>query len=83
MVTESEFKKICWQSRRGMLELDLLLIPFCEDGFLQLSEEDQRSYVKLLGMDDPQLMQWFSRQSTPTDAELARVVELILLRMKS
>jgi len=83
MVTESEFKKICWLSRRGMLELDLLLIPFCEDGFLQLSEEDQRSYVKLLGMDDPQLMQWFSRQSTPTDAELARVVELILLRMKS
>ena len=82
MVTEFEFRKVCWQSRRGMLELDLLLIPFSEDEFLKLCERDQRIYMQMLDRDDPQLMQWFSRQSTPEDAQLARVVELILLRMR-
>lgn len=80
MVSEAEFKKICWRSRRGMLELDLLLMPFSEHGFRQLSDKDQRSYSKLLDRDDPQLLQWFARQATPTDADLARIVELILGR---
>lgn len=82
MVTAAEFRKICWQSRRGMLELDVLLVPFCEDGLLQLSAADQRSYMKLLLRDDPQLLQWFSRQSTPEDQQLARIVDLILQRMQ-
>ena len=81
MVSDAEFRKICWRSRRGMLELDVVLIPFSEDGFRQLSEEDQRSYVKLLDRDDPELLQWLSRQAVPADAELARVVELILARV--
>ena len=81
MVSDAEFRKICWRSRRGMLELDVVLIPFSEDGFRQLSEEDQRSYAKLLDRDDPELLQWLSRQAVPADAELARVVELILARI--
>ncbi|MDP7145892.1 MAG: succinate dehydrogenase assembly factor 2 [Pseudomonadales bacterium] len=78
MVSEVEFRKMCWRSRRGMLELDVLLIPFSEGGLRQLSEEDQRTYVRLLDREDPQLQQWFSRQATPADTEMARVVELIL-----
>jgi antitoxin CptB len=82
MATDAEFRKICWQSRRGMRELDVLLIPFCEDGFRQLSEPDQRTYVRLLHSDDPQLLRWFTGQSTPDDPELARVIKLIAARMR-
>jgi len=28
MVDESKFKRLQWHSRRGMLELDLVLMPF-------------------------------------------------------
>ena len=81
-MTDAEFRKICWRSRRGMRELDVLLIPFCEDGFRQLSEADQRTYAKLLHSDDPQLLHWFTGQSTPDDPELARVIQLIVGRMR-
>ena len=45
-----EFNKheIFWHSRRGMLELDLLLVPFAREVFESLSHPDQMLYSELL-----------------------------------
>ena len=40
--------RIFWHSRRGMLELDLLLVPFVKDVFEDLTLEDQILYRDLL-----------------------------------
>ena len=47
-MTELNKQKIFWHSRRGMLELDLLLVPFATEVFENLSTEDQLLYCDLL-----------------------------------
>ena len=44
--------RMFWHSRRGMLELDLLLVPFVQDVFDDLNVEDQILYRDLLLLED-------------------------------
>lgn len=78
MFSEPEYKRIYWASRRGMLELDLVLMPFVEHRLRELSDEDQRRYVALLECEDTELFSWFMQSSSPTDPELIRIVDQII-----
>src|SRR5690606_26132073 len=78
MFSEEEYKRIYWASRRGMLELDLVLMPFVEQRLRQLPAEDQQRYVKLLDSEDTELFAWFLQRQKPQDAELASIVEIVL-----
>jgi antitoxin CptB len=80
MYSESELNRLRWRSRRGMLELDLLLLPFFDEEFLALSPAQQETFVTLLAQDDPDLMQWFSQKSEPEDEALRGLVRVILDR---
>ncbi|OZB20568.1 MAG: hypothetical protein B7X58_00920, partial [Marinobacter sp. 34-60-7] len=44
----TEFHRLWWHSRRGMLELDVLLLPFLEEAYRDLPADDQVRYQKLL-----------------------------------
>ncbi len=55
MVTETDYKKMLWHSRRGMLELDLLLLPFAQQVLPELADEQQRVYRRLLDEEDQDL----------------------------
>jgi antitoxin CptB len=77
-----QFKRLRWRSRRGMLELDLLLIPFFEEVYLDLAEADQGAYELLLEQDDPDLLAWFSQKAIPDDPALTRLVSMILKRVQ-
>jgi len=65
-----------------MLELDLLLLPFFEEEFKNLSDQMQLTFVKLLEQEDPDLLMWFSKKSKPEDAMLAELVWVILDRVQ-
>lgn len=82
MFTEMQLNRLRWRSRRGMLELDLLLQPFFDDVFRDLPEETQQAFEKLLEEDDPDLLMWFSRRGEPEDKVLADLVNLILDRVQ-
>ncbi|SDJ56718.1 succinate dehydrogenase assembly factor 2 [Microbulbifer yueqingensis] len=69
--------RLFWASRRGMLELDLVLLPFLENVYDTLDEADQQSYVKLLESEDQDLFAWFLRREDPADPELQRIVQII------
>lgn len=79
---EVEFKRLLWHSRRGMLELDLLLIPFLREAYRELPPEDQVRYRKLLNCEDTQMHAWFMQRERPEDPDLARIVDLILSRVQ-
>lgn len=83
MVSEHEFKRIYWSSRRGMLELDLILVPFCEQRYRQLSERDQARYRALLDSEDTELFVWLLGRERPSDPELAEIVDDILAFARS
>ena len=78
MTDETEAKRAIWHSRRGMLELDVLLLPFAEQQYRQLSAEDQAIYRQLLECEDPDLFTWFLEHQVPDDAGLARMVTMVL-----
>ena len=78
MFSEDEYKRIYWASRRGMLELDLVLIPFVEQRLRQLDQVDQERYRALLESEDTELFAWFLQRQLPQDAELATIVKTIL-----
>ena len=81
-LSELEFNRLRWRSRRGMLELDLLLLPFFDEVFAELESNEQQAFIKLLEQEDPILWDWFSRKSESDDPELAALVERILNRVQ-
>ena len=65
-----EAKRVAWRSRRGLLELDLILVPFTQTHYFSLSENQQVLYKKILELDDMVLLDWIhNRASIPAEAE--------------
>ncbi len=77
MLTEIEYKKLGWHSRRGMLELDLLLLPFVERHLRDQLYADQLLYRKLLAEEDQDLFAWLVQRVSPPSADLARIINII------
>ncbi len=71
-----EERRILWRSRRGMLELDLFLVPFAERCYANLTLADRAAYRTLLECDDWEILDWLRRDSAPAP-HLARIVELV------
>lgn len=69
--------RLMWASRRGMLELDLILQPFVENTFDSLSENDQLRFEALLEREDQQLFMWLMKREQPTDPDTQRIVQII------
>ena len=78
MAEQSELNRLFWQSRRGMLELDVILLPFVEKDLAQLDERWQRGFARLLESSDLQLFRWLLRGEKAGDAELHEMIEVIL-----
>ena len=73
-----EKNRLYWASRRGMLELDLVLKPFLDNHYDDLEDQDKRLYELLLEEQDPDLFQWFLRGGVPENDDLKRIVGIIL-----
>jgi antitoxin CptB len=69
--------RLMWASRRGMLELDLILQPFVENTYDSLSEDDQLRFEVLLEREDQQLFVWLMKREQPTDPDTQRIVQII------
>lgn len=75
-----DINRITWHSRRGMLELDLILMPFVEKHYRQLSKQDQSCYVQLLACEDQDMFGWFLQHKTPEDPLIDYIVKLVLAK---
>jgi len=74
--------RLKWACRRGMLELDVLFIPFVDEAYDNLSERDQGIFERLLTDQDPDLFAWFMGHKACEDSELNAMVQFILKRVK-
>ncbi len=82
MYTQEDVRRLTWQSRRGMLELDILFVPFMKEAFEDLCEEDKDTFVRLLEGEDQDLFAWLTRRSKSEDVQLQAMVEKILDRVQ-
>lgn len=69
--------RIQWACRRGMLELDIAIMPFFKHEYDSLSDEDKACFIRLLRADDPDLFNWMMEHGEPADPALKRMVDLI------
>jgi len=70
-------KRLVWASRRGMLELDLILLPFLEKVYPSLSDADKTLYSEFLKEEDQDIYAWCMNREDPEDKNLQRIVEII------
>ncbi len=82
MVDSVELNRLFWHSRRGMLELDVLLVPFVREVYPNLDEDDRARYRKLLECEDQDMFGWFMQRGEPDDVDLKRMVRMILDRVQ-
>ena len=82
MFTEKRVNRLKWACRRGMLELDVLFLPFVEAAFAELVDADKLTFERLLTCDDPVLFAWFMGHQKCHDPELAAMVNMVLKRVK-
>ena len=82
MFEPKRLARLKWACRRGMLELDVLLMPFVDEAFDSLDYEQQEIFERLLTSDDPDLFAWFMGHQQCQDPELAGMVSTIVNRVK-
>ncbi|MEY4642131.1 MAG: hypothetical protein RLZZ227_2125 [Pseudomonadota bacterium] len=73
-----DLKRLYWHSRRGMLELDLLLVPFAENCLSGLSADELEMYRELLREEDQDLFMWLARRCDAPSPRLQQIIEKIL-----
>jgi antitoxin CptB len=69
--------KLRWRSRRGMRELDAVLLGFLAANSAELSEAEIASFERILELPDPVLYAYLVGRSDPTDAATTALVERI------
>ncbi|MFC0308779.1 succinate dehydrogenase assembly factor 2 [Gallibacterium trehalosifermentans] len=75
--------RIEWDCRRGMLELDKMIMPFYQNVFDHLSEEQKDTFIELLTYTDPQLFRWLMNQEKAPTQPLQAMVDLIKQKLSS
>ena len=78
MISNEERNRLCWRSRRGVLELDLLLGPFIQEMYETLTPEQRKTYALLLEQEDTDLLDWFARKKVADNDSLQELVDIIL-----
>lgn len=69
--------KILWHCRRGMLELDIMLLRFAKKRLDALSEADCCVFEALLTSTDPELFSWLMGHEQPENTEFQAIVKCI------
>ena len=68
-------KKLEWRCRRGMKELDLLLVRYLREQHPEASAEERAAFEQFLELPDPQIARylvWGDIPSDPVHAALCR-----------
>ena len=71
-------KKILWQCRRGLWELDAIFIPFIENNFDYLEEDDITNFLSLLEYEDIEIFDILVNKKSFEDATLEPIIKKIL-----
>ncbi len=77
MDTSADNGRVYWHSRRGMLELDLVLMPFAKSAYPGLEPGDQQAYRALLEKEDTDIFDWLVNRVPVPDPSLVAIVERI------
>ncbi len=70
--------RLRWRCRRGMKELDLLLVRWLDRRYPTAGPAARAAFERLLEAQDPQLVAWLLRREPAPDGELQGIVDELL-----
>ena len=74
---DARLAKLKWRSRRGMRELDSVLLGFLDAHAAALGETEIATFERILELPDPVLYDYLLGRRAPTDAAIAALLERI------
>lgn len=74
---ETEKRRIRFQTRRGLLELDIVLKRFMATRFQNLSDEELAIFVEILTMEDQEFLAQINQVEPPKKPEFTALLEQI------
>lgn len=74
---ETEKRRITFQMRRGLLELDIVLRRFISTEFPKLNDAELTILVELLKLEDQDLLAQINQAEPPKKTEFASLLEKI------
>jgi len=77
---EALLGRLRWRCRRGMKELDLVLVRWLEHRYAGSPPHLRSAFERLLEAQDPELVSWLFRRDRPADPDLAAIVDEVLDR---
>jgi antitoxin CptB len=72
-----EVARLRWRCRRGMRELDVLLLRYLEEDYPRASLADRDAFARILELQDPEIFGYLVGRQTPAEASLGNVVARI------
>ena len=70
-------ERVKWACRRGMLELDLFLVPFFEHQYANLTDTEKQTFQQLLEESDPVLLHYLMGHAQADNSPAREMVEKI------
>jgi antitoxin CptB len=74
---DARIAKLKWRCRRGMRELDALLLAFVDGAAATFTEAELACFEELLALPDPVLHAYLLGRSAPPDSATADFIERI------
>jgi len=74
----ADYERLRWRCiRRALLELDIVLTRFLDNGFARLNEAQQQAFAELADWEDHDLWRLISGQEETGDSRYAPIVALL------
>jgi antitoxin CptB len=73
----SEQARLRWRCRRGMRELDQLLLRYLDREWPTAPESERAVFLRVLESEDDKLWQWVMGRERPEDADVHALVRRI------
>lgn len=68
-------RKIIYQARRGLKELDFYIDPYVREQYLLADVDEKASFERLLAYEDPDLLLFFLGQEQCDDKVVAQLID--------
>ncbi|MBP6597404.1 MAG: succinate dehydrogenase assembly factor 2 [Arenimonas sp.] len=78
MTDDAQVRRLRWRCRRGMRELDQLMLRYLDGRWAQADEPERALFVRLLDCEDDKLWRWFMGRERPEDADIESIVVCII-----
>ena len=71
-------RKLQWRCRRGMKELDFLLLRYLRDRHARAASDERAAFVEFLELPDPDIARYLLAGDVPTDPRHAALCRVLL-----